>query len=57
MNLLANGILPVPPEGLTEDDVFGVLEVLVKTRRAIPADEWVEEFIAEKHARSFEGLM
>jgi hypothetical protein len=50
--LIANGV----PSGLSWDQALAVAQILVRTGRAIPANQWVERIILEEQVDEAEGL-
>ena len=50
--LIANGV----PDGLPWERALAVAQILVRTGRAIPANQWVDRFMLEQQVDEAEGL-
>ena len=44
------------PSGLTWDQALAVAQILVRTGRAIPANQWVDQIILKEQVDQAEGL-
>lgn len=54
---MANRILPVPPDGLTEVDALAIAQILVYTQRAIPIDEWIPDYHIQMGIDTFRSIL